>query len=165
MGADLYINSLNDAHNKIFSPIIDKAIKVREMFQRGSKESDAAQEVVKAICDLDFDLNEGYFRDSYNATGLASRLNLSWWDKGSLGAFINKKGVISGKNLSGMLALLEASRLIPLTLETLKKSGAKVDDKENSVEEWNKFFEEKRLRLIKFVKRAIELKEPIRASV
>jgi hypothetical protein len=164
MGADLYINKLSQPCQKKWKPVFDKAVEKRnEAKAKGNKEAEESfQKQVSEAYDKMY--SEGYFRDSYNASSVLATLGLSWW--ADVAPLQNKQGNITGKNLLKFLKMVEEAKQELPTKEGLKGSHAQVDEEgENSVEGWHKYYTEKRIRLIEFIKQAIKLKSPIQASL
>lgn len=106
MGADIYLNSVHDAHEKKFKPAFDRAVKARDKISRkacvdqgldpkvwgndtkaldrdpvAKAAFDKAQEKVSAAYDklAGSGPEFGYFRDPYNGGGLYTRIGRSWW--------------------------------------------------------------------------------------
>jgi len=190
MGADLYINKLFKANSEVHRPAFEAAVAERDACKQqvdacGQKyvcarkphtrkkwlakqdewrvKQAAAQEIVSQEYDAMHDV--GYFRDSYNATDLLWVLGLSWW--GNVTPMLNKAGNLRGDKLLEFREMV-AKRRVPTTARLaayLEKQHACVDDGENSVAEWRKFFTEKRKRLLAFLDEAIRLKAPVVCSL
>lgn len=158
MGADLYIDSISDGLKKKYEPMFNRFVKLRnEADKQGIKSlSDKYQEKVEKYYDLMY--SEGYFRDSYNFTSVLNQLGLSWWR--DISPKLDDKGFMSIPKIKWLLTKIKTQELKILSPEVIKAGYA-----EGTVEEWQKFFTEKRVRLIQFLEKAIELKEPIRMSV
>lgn len=162
MGADLYIKSITDKAKAEYQPYFDKAVKVRDSLPKDTEASETAQELVTYFYDRMYP-DEGYFRDSYNATSLLATLGLSWWQ--DVGKMLNSKGNLKGHKLAQFRDMVaEASQNLP-DKDTLAKNGAKLDEGDNSVDAWHKYFQEKRQRLLNFLDHAIDLKEPVYCSI
>lgn len=91
----------------------------------------------------------GYFRDSYNGSNMLCHLGLSWWQD-------IKGGKQTVESLETFLDAVKKTPITPITLEWLKGHNCEVDDGENSVKGWNKYFRGKRRRLIAYLERAIK---------
>lgn len=193
MGADLYIMSLNNQAREKYESKWDKAVKERDsLFKLNpelgslaisytvgytevsprqltliSKDKELFDKMVKIQNKVVLYYNkmnsEGYFRDSYNVSSIMSRLGLSWWK--DVVPLKNKKGEISVRNCKKLLAMVEDANLHLPTKEELIASNARIDDDEYSVAEWHKLFKKRKQMLVKFIKLAIELDEPIVASL
>lgn len=161
MGADIYIKSLSDSCQAKYDPKFQEAVAKRDKCIRGSKEAIEAQKEVAKYYDLMY--ARGYFRDSYNATSLFGELGLSWWNDLKLDA----RGNLSVKKCKKLLEIVKARKL-PSVAEmeaNLKRSGAMIDDKDNSPAAWHKMFVNKKRRFIRFLNTAIKLNEPLHCSV
>lgn len=161
MGADLYIDSLYKKNQKKYEPLFRHWVAKRDA-ATNEDEKKSAQENVSKYYDKMY--SKGYFSDSYNATSLLWVFNLSWWKD----IKINAKGHLTVEESKNLLAII-SSKKIPSGNKfreyITNKSGATVDDKENSPEAWRKFFVNKRKRFIKFLETAIKLHEDIVCSV
>ncbi len=109
---------------------------------------DSAQEVVshwynKLIPD------EGYFRDSYNASSVLWRLGMSWWRD-------VENGEQTVEGLKAFYARVKTAEFKPVTLEELKEMHAQIDEEENSPAGWNEWYLKQRADLEAFLARAIE---------
>jgi len=91
--------------------------------------------------------SSGYFRDSYNGSSVLWRLGMSWWQD-------VPDGVLTASQLEELVRKVQVAKLKPITAAELEEGGCKVDDKENSPEIWNKYFRNKKRRLVRFLKRA-----------
>mgnify|MGYP003332929862 CR=1 FL=1 len=174
MGADLYISSISEKCTAKYEPLFNSAVQQRNYFQnRGNQvEAEKAQKEVTKYYNL---MNsEGYFRDSYNGTALMRYLfltneegqldTLSWWR--DITVLQDRKGNISGKNLEKFLTIILAAELRLPTKEELIANHCQVDESgDDSVEGWHKYLTEKRSKLIDMICQAIEMNEPISASL
>lgn len=115
---------------------------------------------IRSIADKDKGGDAGYFRDSYNGTNLFWVLGLSWWHDVNL----DDEGNMPGEEIKRLRQEV-ATRAADVSEARLRQLHCKIDDGENSVESWRKFFEEKRGRLLAFFDEAIALGEPIDASL
>ena len=77
MGADIYLESINNACREKWEPKFKAAIVKRNALPRDSKEAKAAQREADQAYNGMF--SDGYFRDSYNGYGLFAQTKLSWW--------------------------------------------------------------------------------------
>ncbi len=161
MGADLYIESLSEKALKKYEPLFEKAVAYRDSLLNATEfERAQAQKEVSKYYDLMH--GEGYFRDSYNGTSVLHVLGLSWWSND----FISSRGYMSVANAKKFKKLLESLQCPRVTKEYLEKNHCVVTKTgPDSVKGWQKYFDEKRVRLITFLDTAIKLKEKIRCSV
>lgn len=104
----------------------------------------------------------GYFRESYNSGGVLNRLGLSWWH--DFGEVVNRHGFVSPSGAKKFLTILQQAQFVPIEA-FVKENKLLVDDKENSLEEWHKHHVRRKKELENFLQTAIDLKEPIRASI
>lgn len=155
MGADLYIKKLQDPVKAEWRPKFDEAVSQRE-----AATDDAAREAAQTLVNEAYDHLYGdghYFRDSYNATSVLHRMGLSWWQ--DIEYDVHDEAADINVSPDACRRFLEKVQNAPFTLPTrneLLRDHAKVDDGENSVEAWHKFYAERREKLIAFLKRAIE---------
>lgn len=155
MGADLYIRKLQAPVKAEWQPKFDAAVA-----QRNAAMDDTARAAAQKLVDESYEHLWGgdhYFRDSYNSTSVLWRLGLSWWqdlepDVRDEDADIN----CSPELCRQFLDKVQSAELKLPTRAELIANHAKVDDGENSVEAWHKFYTEHRDNLIAFLKRAIE---------
>lgn len=157
MGADLYINKIHEPLRAEWQPKFDAAVAQRESAVTEEGRA-AAQKLVDEAYDKLWG-GDGYYRDSYNGTSVLWRLGLSWWQ--DVEPDIDPDSNPDGNNVSVeacrvFLAKVLAAELKPATYHELRANHCTVDDGENSVEAWNKFYQEKRDRLVAFLERAIE---------
>ncbi len=174
MGADLYINSIQEKLRAKYDPLFNKAVAKRDELKRQGKTQEAEEAQKEVTKYYDLVNSEGYFRDSYNGTALMRYLyltneegqedSLSWWR--DITTLQNGKSEITGKNLEKFLIMVLAADLRLPTKEELIANRCQVDETgENSVEGWHKYLIEKRERLVNFISQAIEMNEPIFASL
>ena len=175
MGADLYIRSITNKLKEKYEPLLNEAVAKRNYYQKMGMMQNLAEEAQEEVTKYYNLMNsEGYFRDSYNGTGLLQYLyltneegkedTLSWWR--DVVPLQNKKGEIKGRNLKKFLTILLAAELRLPTREKLIANRCQVSDSgADSLEGWHKFFQDKHSRLIDMVSQAIEMREPIYASL
>ena len=101
-------------------------------------------------------------RESDGGGGVLNRLGLSWWQ--DFGKVVNKQGFVSPRGAKKFLAILQQAQFAPIEAYA-KEKGLTVDDKSNSLAAWDKFHKARKKELEKFLQTAIDLKEPIRASI
>lgn len=157
MGADLYIEKLRKPVENEWRPKLDEA---RSLLDAAM--DDVAKASAKKLFDEAYERlygEEHYFRDSYNGTSVLRQIGLSWWrdmeyDVQDEDSDINVSPAACQRFLAKVLA---AGEVKPLTDAELKAKHLVVEaEGENSPESWNKYFTEKRERLIAFLKRAID---------
>lgn len=122
--------------------------------------SDRIQKLVSIAYDEMYAV--GYFREGYGGGGVLSRLGLSWWQ--DFGKVVNKQGFVSPRGAKKFLKIMQQSQFAPIK-EFAEKQKLTVDDKENSLQSWDKHHARRKKELEKFLQTAIDLKEPIRASI
>ncbi len=158
MGADLYINPIYKPRREQWQQKFDSAVNERNCATLQAQKDDAQKRVDEAYDNIYAD--EGYFRDSYNGTGILSIIGLSWWR--DLETDTDPDSNADGNNMSvaacqAFLAKLKAAGPpASLTFEDLRGKHCTVDEGENSPDVWNDFFTKKYNRLVSFFERAIE---------
>ena len=161
MGADLYIEKLYRQNNEKYSPEFNKWVNIRDTFQAEGKkkEADEAQKKVSEFYEKMYEV--GYFRDSYNGSSLFWILGLSWWQGEINGrSFITKKGEITPAGAKRLIKHIE-----PIEIQDLPEDWPENNHAQGTAAEWTEYFREKKQLFLKFLRQAIELNEPIRASV
>lgn len=156
MGADLYINKVREPVKAEWQPKFDAAVRQRNAATT-DEDRDAAQKLVDEAYEKLWG-GDGYYRDSYNGTSVLWRLGLSWWQdlEPDQDADDHDGNNVSVARCREFLAKVLAAELKPATYDELKKNNCTVDDDQNSPSAWNKFYQEKRDRLVAFLERAIE---------
>jgi len=162
MGADLYIQTITNAAEEKYRLLFLAAVAKRDAFPGDSAEAKQAQKEVDDYYKAMFP-EDGYYRDSYNATSVLWRLGLSWWQ--DVGPLLDNDYLMQPSKIRDFLGMIRDAPFTPATKEELLDQYAVVDDDENSVEGWNEFFQSERDRLIKFLEHAIELDESIYCSI
>jgi hypothetical protein len=162
MGADLYITEINDRMVQKYGPRFEAAVKKRDLLPRDSKAWQRADAEVGKYFDRMY--GEGYFRDSYNATNLLWTLQLSWWRDVIPRLTADRK--LSGDNLKQFRRLAaDAKQHLP-SKQQLRDNGVQVEDTgEDRLEEWHRYYREKREELIKFLDQAIALNTAVHCSL
>jgi len=193
MGADLWIQSIYEEQLRKYEPKFKRVVKRRDDADTATAAyKDAEQAAIlnakwiaaakykrrasmyerwtkawQAAANKYFDkmYGRGYFRDSYNMSSVLWRLNLSWWED-ILSKFVTD-GKIDIPHLVLFRALIRQSELIPVTERELIDNHARVDrnDPEYNVDGWNKYFVEKREKLIEFLTLAIDMNECVLTSL
>ncbi len=162
MGADLYIQSNYEKNKAEFKPLFEAAVEERNALPEG-KARDAAQRKVIKYSNKMHD-ESGYFRDSYNGTSLMRVINMSWWK--DIGPMINEDGNLEPHKAQMLLEIVRAKKIIPITEAFLRESHCQVTKTGlNSVESWEKSFADRKAEFERFLKRAVNLNEPIRCSI
>ena len=159
---DMYIPHIQQSLEDKYWPLFDAAVKKRDSLPRGSKGAEAAQEEVAEYYDLM--RSEGYFGDSYNYTSVLWTLGLSWWR--DLTPLCNERGDLEKENLRKFREMVAAASQWLPSRRQLRKHGARVEETgDNSLEEWHKYYHEKRQRLLAFLDRAIQLNTAVHCSM
>jgi hypothetical protein len=155
MGADLYINRIYKPKRDKWMPEFHKAVALRDA-AADEQAKEQAQKLVEQAYDQMY-TDDCYFRDSYNGTGVLSRLGLSWWNdlRYDLEETEDCDVNVSADACRQFLEKVRAASLESVTEESLRANHCRLDA-DNTVEDWRRFFEEKRQRLIAFLERAIE---------
>jgi hypothetical protein len=161
MGADLYIKSIQKKTEEKFKPKFDAACLKRDKLVRGTPAYNTAQKSVSRYYDKMY--ADGYFRDSYNGSGIAGRLNFSWWNY--VGPLLDKEGFMSVENMKAFLARIEATNLELPTEKELRENHCTVDKGQNSLAKWHENYVNRKAELVKFLQKAIKLNEPIYCSI
>ncbi|MHA2022796.1 MAG: hypothetical protein ACTSWQ_03955 [Candidatus Thorarchaeota archaeon] len=162
MGADLYIKKSTKKANEKYHPLFDKAVEKRNA-AKTDKQNEKWQKKVTEYYNAMYP-DEGYFRDSYNATSVLWTLGLSWWE--DVAKILNSKGNLSRKNLSLFIHMVEnAKQTLPTKADLLAEHCTIEDDGENSVEGWHKYYKDKREALLKFLKSARNQRLAIYCSI
>jgi hypothetical protein len=176
MGADLYIQSINERVKAQYDRPFHDAVTARdrrhkELVDEGKTPEEATKETASLQAEVSkyYSLlwgasNEGYYRDAYNATSVLAQCGLSWWK--DVGALTDEDGLLHPLKAAELIAMIEANPLHLPTREELVARHARVDDiGPNSLKGWHEYFEKERGELLAFLRRAIALNEPIRCSL
>jgi len=159
---DLYISQIHELLVDKYWPPFDAAVQRRDSLRRGSKAAEAAQLEVTKYYDLM--RSEGYFADSYNHTSALWTLGLSWWR--DVIPMCNEQGELEKENLRKFREMVAAANQWLPSRRQLRKNGARVEETgDNSLEEWHKYYHEKRQRLLAFLDRAIQLNTAVHCSM
>ncbi len=162
MGADLYIEQIQQPLIEKYQPLFEAAVRNRDCLPRGSKEAQAAQAEVERYYELMF--SAGYFRDSYNATGVLWRLGLSWWE--DVIPLLTQTQKLRQDRLRKFRDMVAKAPLNLPTKEELEAQHAQVGENgEDSLESWHRYYREKRDELLAFLDQAIALNTHIRCSL
>jgi hypothetical protein len=189
MGADIYLKSISDAARAKWEPRFNAACAARDIFAQENPNSGNSraykklQEAVGEAYDAMYP-DDGYYRDSYNASSLFGVLGLSWWQAADVnggskhspvGKLINKQRRMSVTSMKRLKKYLEEidleARVKAWAAEKSKPPKGRAWDKinfhekGNSVKEWHQMFANKRENLIALLDKAIARKEPLYCSV
>lgn len=190
MGADIYLKSVSDAAREQWTPRFNAACAARDVYVAKVGQPTASDRTYKKLQEAVGEAYEamypddGYYRDSYNASSLFSLLGLSWWQAADVnggssdspvGRLINKDREMSVRSMTRLKKYLEEvdfeARFKTWVAAKRKppkdRSWDKIDFNEdgNGVEEWHKMFSEKRTNLIALLDKAIARKERLHCSV
>jgi hypothetical protein len=160
MGADLYIEAVVGPARKKWEPLFLKAVAERDKHPRGSAAHERLQKDVEEYHGK-MRPEDGYFRDSYNATNVLWTVGLSWWQ--------DVVPMLKGGNLRPLktreLLRMIKSRRQRVTASLIKKQGGAIDKGENTLAGWRKYYTEKLAKLVAFLERAIQMEEDIYCSL
>ena len=159
---DLFIRQIHELLVDKYWPLFDAAVQRRDSLPRGSKAAEAAQMEVTKYYELM--RSEGFFGDSYNHTSALWTLGLSWWR--DVIPMCNEQGELEKENLRKFREMVAAANQWLPSGRQLRKNGARVEETgDNSLEEWHKYYHEKRQRLLVFLDRAIQLNTAVHCSL
>lgn len=162
MGADLYIEAIHTPVWNRYAPLFDAAVRKRDQSPPDSAAAIAAQAEVNKYYDLMF--SAGYFRDSYNATSVLWRLDLSWWT--DVIPLCNENHHLTGDGLATFRQLVQQATLTLPTRTELEAEGVTVTDEgEESLAGWHAYFREKHAQLLAFLDEARACHSSIRCSL
>jgi len=161
MRADLYIDQVHRPLVERYRPLFDAAVQRRNALPAGSRQAQAAQQDVDRYYHRMY--SAGYFRDSYNATNVLSRLDLSWWR--DVTPLCTAGGQLQGENLRRFRQMVASAPLRLPSKQELEADHARVDDDGNSLAEWHRYFTEKRAELLEFLDQAIALDTAVTCSL
>jgi len=193
MGADIYLPSVNERHEREHRSLFDQMVLNRDHLitklggrdkvmrdPRLSKQVDKLQQYVGEAYEI-LTESPGYFRDSYNDTSLFWVLGISWWEIAD--KMLDEERNLPIEHAKELLAFMETERetfdeTFAAWVEKKRKGkkegvdGALYDEKPwkfdtegGSVEDWRKMFRTKLDRFIELLKRSIEMNEPLHWSV
>lgn len=162
MGADLFIEQIHTPLVNRYKPLFLAALQKRNQAPKGSKAATVAQaELEKYAALMD---SAGYFRDSYNATSVLWRLDLSWWV--DVLPLCDKKRYLKGGSLVKFRQMVQNAKLNLPSHQELKGQGLKLAaEGEHSVAGWHAYFKESHARLLAFLDEAIALNTSIYCSL
>jgi hypothetical protein len=91
-------------------------------------------------------------------------LGLSWWR--DVSPLCNERGDLEGEDLKKFREMVAAANQWLPSRRQLRKNGARVEETgDNSLEEWHKYYHEKRQKLLCFLDRAIQLNTAVHCSL
>lgn len=154
MGADLYIESINQRKQTMYRGKFEQAVKMRDSMK--PPYNSEYQELVEHY--FNKLISAGYFRDSYNSSNLLGRFELSYWENDLQ---LDENGYLPPSEARRLLTMLKERE--PIFEESLQRVHN--DGWAESPEEVIAYFRMKYLKLRVFLKMAIKLNEPIRWSV
>jgi hypothetical protein len=106
---------------------------------------------------------EGYFRDSYNVTCLLNWLGLSWWH--DVIPLCTDRRILQAEKLRQFRNMVARAKLEPVTRKKIVARGGTVDQGENSLDEWHRYFMEKHAELVVFLDQALDLNTHVTCSL
>lgn len=165
MGADLYLQKLYDVNHDKYEQKFHHAVEKRNNNRKPDLEVSLQKKVEKIYEKM---MSIGYYRDSYNPTGLFNHLyldsdsSMSWWK--DISPLKNRNSEITNKNLEKFFVMLLGAEL-RLPSRSWVEQNLTLDDHENTMENWHKYYTKKYKDLINLVALAIEMDEPIFASL
>lgn len=163
MGADIYLYSVYNENSAKYNKKFENAVKLRNKHEANGKDDLAERAQKKVMKYYNLMYSEGYFRDSYNGTNMLNKLGLSWWN--DVVPMLDREGNLKGSKLKKFLIMITNRELSLPTKEDLIADHCTVDDDKNSIDVWHQMFIDNHQELIKLVKLAIELNEPLYCSL
>jgi hypothetical protein len=120
----------------------------------------AIQPVVRFAYDKSYSV--GYFRESYNSAAVLNRMGLSWLN--DFAELLDKNQMLTPEKAKEFIKVLKEREFIPINT-FIKENNLRIDDKENSPEQWEKYHIRRKKELIKFLQTAVDLEEPVECSI
>lgn len=160
MGADLYRNDILDPIREQTKKTFDEAVAVRDALPPNDPRLDAAQADVDAAYDAMYP-DGAYFRDSYNCSSVLNRLGLSWWQ--DVIPMLDKEGNLSPDRCKELADQIDNIDLQPISDSDWQDNWQ--SHTRDTRESWDKYFLEKKQRLIDFLRSAAEAGQPISCSL
>lgn len=150
MGADLYAVGY-EKHRRAAEQLFDAAVKKRDenLLPNGQADPELQAQVDKAW-DAMYPA-ELYFRDSYNPSSVMWRLDLSWWGDVEPDVKDNDEINCSPAYCLELAKLVESRELKLLGADDVGPGGD-FEDTGGTVEEWNRYFIDKKKALVRFLK-------------
>jgi hypothetical protein len=158
--ADIYLSSITDRARSMYQPLFDDAVKRRKLAKTEGMKAEWQAKVEK-YCDA-MHPEDGYFRDSYNATSVFQVMDLSWWELGD--RLLDETDHLPIEQAKELLAMIE---LRPIVYErvTTHYEQNKLHESKQSIDEWFKYFVAKREKFMALLRKSIELNEPLLWSI
>ena len=174
MGADLKITTIARVAYDRFWPSLEQAMHQAYATEPGSPDEEKVIEEIRRCWHL---AREGQFRDSYNPTNVLRTLGMDWRD--DVLPLLDEHGDLRGKRLVEFLQRVETTEqqfdsdeemsswgLPGLSWEyALRLRQGRQPEVTNAPDVWRVYFVEKRLELINFLRRAVEMGEGICCSL
>jgi hypothetical protein len=160
LGADISLPSIHDRARNMYQPLFDDAVKRRDLAKTEGMKAEWQHKVEK-YHDAMYP-EEGYFRDSYNASSVFQVMALSWWELGD--KLLDETGHLPVDKAKELLELIE-QRSISYEAVTEQYEQHKLHEGGESIDEWFKYFVEKRERFMALLRKSIELNEPLLWSI
>jgi hypothetical protein len=168
MGADVYLESVNNVTRAKYEPLFHAAAQKRDAAKTPAMQEKAQKDVDKYY-DAMYN-GAGYYRDPYNPSAFLWLIGLSWWR--DIGPMLDDHGYLPIAKAQEFLAKVEAE---PITLERViahldeinaeaKKRGfgqGLEGDPKGWFKRWAKDSED----LQALLRKSIELNEPLRCSL
>ena len=144
----------------MYKPLFDDALKRRELAKTEGMKAEWHAKVEKYFDAMHPE--DGYFRDSYNATSVFQVMGLSWWELGD--ELLDESSHLPVDKAKVLLAMIEQR---PISYETVTAhyEQHKLHESKQSIDEWYKYFTAKREQFMALLRRSIELNEPLLWSI
>jgi hypothetical protein len=157
MGADIYLESVNNACHSKWERKFDAAVAKRNQAVRGSAlEKELQKKVDEAYNGM---FGQGYFRDCYNGYGLFAQMSRSWW--ADVVPMLDDDNYLP---INKVRELRDRVAAEPLNLASAKKVAREQKDKAPACG-WKAHYESWRKELLDILDQSIALGEPLRCSL
>ena len=179
MGADLYVDLVfkEDPRINVIGKKLDETRKAledlpddspKDVVQRLERREKALLDAYMRIYDKMFSVDNGYFRESYNSSNLLWVLGLNYWNW--LCGFVDGKGYLHPEHARLILNKIESRPVTEARVRRhIKDQKIKLGDNgkppDEEFKKWLDYFVEKRERLIRFLKMAIDADSRILCSI
>jgi hypothetical protein len=160
MGADIYLNSIADRARNMYKPLFDDAVKRRDLAKTEGMKAEWQAKVEKYFDAMHPE--DGYFRDSYNASSVFQVMDLSWWELGD--KLLDETAHLPVDKAKELLAMIE-QRPISYERVTAHYEQHDLHESKQSIDEWFKYFVTKREKFMALLRKSIELNEPLLWSI
>jgi hypothetical protein len=158
MGADIYLRSITEPARDHYHPLFEQAVARRNAAVPGSEAEASAQAEVTRLYAAMYP-EDGYLRDSYNASSLFWVLDLSWWK--DVGSLLDEEGLLAPQHCATLAAdLAQRSELLE---GKIARRDAPFDGAD--WEEAATYFRAKLERFVAFFRRAAEMDEAPYCSI